>query len=190
MIFVPSKKKKDIRKKEKKKKEQSKQKKVGFIKIGPSLLIFAKAVITSSLSLTKFQVCFHGGLSDSVPHGPNLVALATHTPIQGLLLHLMALLLLLLRPILILSLFHFAPIFHCEAALGSIAEEDFSEELLLRPLPDRKVLAHFHFQSRAPHTNSNGRHHHLFPKAISQLVSHCVPLPFGFPFFSMNLGLT
>lgn len=82
----------------------------------------------------------------------------------------MALLLLLLRPILILSLFHFAPIFHSEAALGSVAEEDFSEELLLRPLPDRKVLAHFHFQSRAPHTNSNGRHHHLFPKAISQLV--------------------
>ncbi|XP_065874968.1 GPI transamidase component GPI16 [Euphorbia lathyris] len=49
-------------------------------------------------------------------------------------------------------------------------EEEFHEELLLRPLPDRKVLAHFHFQSTAPPSISNGRHHHLFPKAISQLV--------------------
>ncbi|KAJ8899370.1 hypothetical protein K2173_018344 [Erythroxylum novogranatense] len=49
-------------------------------------------------------------------------------------------------------------------------EEEFYEELLLRPLPDRKVLAHFHFESRAPPSASNGRHHHLFPKAISQLV--------------------
>ncbi|CAN1318396.1 GPI transamidase component PIG-T [Linum perenne] len=46
--------------------------------------------------------------------------------------------------------------------------EEFHEELLLKPLPDRKVLAHFHFQSKAP--ESNGRHHHIFPKAISQLV--------------------
>ncbi|CAN1172347.1 GPI transamidase component PIG-T homolog [Linum perenne] len=45
--------------------------------------------------------------------------------------------------------------------------EEFHEELLLKPLPDRKVLAHFHFQSKAP--ESNGRHHHIFPKAISQL---------------------
>ncbi|KAG6722029.1 hypothetical protein I3842_03G141300 [Carya illinoinensis] len=51
-------------------------------------------------------------------------------------------------------------------------KEEFSEELLLRPLPDRKVLAHFHFESRAPpsHSDSHGRHHHLFPKAIAQLV--------------------
>lgn len=50
--------------------------------------------------------------------------------------------------------------------------EEFNEELLLKPLPDRKVLAHFHFESRAqqPSSNSNGFHHHLFPKAISQLV--------------------
>ncbi|KAM5563060.1 hypothetical protein ABKV19_017981 [Rosa sericea] len=82
----------------------------------------------------------------------------------------MALLFLLLRPILLLSLFHFYPISQSEAASGSPAGEDFSEELLLRPLPDRKLLAHFHFQSRAPHTSSDGRHHHLFPKAISQLV--------------------
>ena len=49
-------------------------------------------------------------------------------------------------------------------------QEEFSEELLLRPLPDRKVLAHFHFQSRVPPTETYGRHHHLFPKAIYQLV--------------------
>ncbi|KAM1634783.1 hypothetical protein ACFXTN_011670 [Malus domestica] len=80
-------------------------------------------------------------------------------------------LLLLLRPVLLLSLLLSAPILHSEAASGSVVqEEDFSEELLLRPLPDRKVLAHFHFRSRAPHISSSGRHHHLFPKAISQLV--------------------
>uniref|UniRef100_A0A2P2IVV0 Uncharacterized protein MANES_13G046400 n=1 Tax=Rhizophora mucronata TaxID=61149 RepID=A0A2P2IVV0_RHIMU len=49
-------------------------------------------------------------------------------------------------------------------------EEEFYEQLLLKPLPDRKVLAHFHFETRAPPSESNGRHHHLFPKAISQLV--------------------
>ncbi|KAJ6797137.1 GPI transamidase component PIG-T [Iris pallida] len=48
--------------------------------------------------------------------------------------------------------------------------EEFIEELLLRPLPDRKLLAHFHFQSTAPPSADNGRHHHLFPKAIAQLV--------------------
>lgn len=52
-------------------------------------------------------------------------------------------------------------------------DEEFSEALLLRPLPDRKVLAHFHFQSRAPPTNSYGRHHHLFPKSIYQLSMIC-----------------
>ncbi|KAJ0110944.1 hypothetical protein Patl1_01578 [Pistacia atlantica] len=52
-----------------------------------------------------------------------------------------------------------------------VQEEEFSEELLLKPLPDRKVLSHFHFESRAPPSNTHGRHHHLFPKAISQLVT-------------------
>ncbi|KAK3136701.1 hypothetical protein QOZ80_5BG0441180 [Eleusine coracana subsp. coracana] len=49
-------------------------------------------------------------------------------------------------------------------------EEEFTEELLLRPLPDRKALAHFHFRSSAPPSAAAGRHHHIFPKAISQLV--------------------
>nr|GMD64243.1 GPI transamidase component PIG-T [Ipomoea batatas] len=49
-------------------------------------------------------------------------------------------------------------------------EEEFSEALLLRPLPDRKVLAHFHFESKVPPTHTHGRHHHLFPKSIYQLV--------------------
>lgn len=62
-------------------------------------------------------------------------------------------------------------------------EEEFSEELLLKPLPDRKVLAHFHFQSRAPHSNSHGRHHHLFPKAIAQLVRYYFILSNSSPFF-------
>lgn len=67
------------------------------------------------------------------------------------------------------------PILFAVPAIGSVSEgteEDFSEDLLLKPLPDRKVLAHFHFQSVAPSSRSNsyGRHHHLFPKAISQLV--------------------
>eukprot|EP00250_Pteridium_aquilinum_P030640 c4176_g1_i1 orf=378-2543(+) len=50
------------------------------------------------------------------------------------------------------------------------AEEEFSEELLLRPLPDGKVLAHFHFAHRLPPINGYGYHHRLFPKAIFQLV--------------------
>lgn len=48
--------------------------------------------------------------------------------------------------------------------------EQFSEALLLRPLPDRKVLAHFHFESKVPPTRTHGSHHHLFPKSIYQLV--------------------
>ena len=61
-----------------------------------------------------------------MPHGPNLVALATHTPIQVLLLHLVTLLLLLLRPILILSLslFHFAPILGRQTEIGFLEEEE------------------------------------------------------------------
>ncbi|RVW54906.1 GPI transamidase component PIG-T [Vitis vinifera] len=49
-------------------------------------------------------------------------------------------------------------------------EEEFSEELLLKPLADRKVLAHFHFESKAPPTRTYGHHHRLFPKALYQLV--------------------
>uniref|UniRef100_A0A1J3GH08 GPI transamidase component PIG-T n=1 Tax=Noccaea caerulescens TaxID=107243 RepID=A0A1J3GH08_NOCCA len=60
--------------------------------------------------------------------------------------------------------------FFVAIASESIEVEEFSEALLLKPLPDRKVLAHFHFENRAPPSNSHGRHHHLFPKAISQLV--------------------
>ncbi|XP_020212553.1 GPI transamidase component GPI16 [Cajanus cajan] len=55
--------------------------------------------------------------------------------------------------------------------LAASAEEEFSEELLLKPLPDRKILAHFHFRNEAPlAADSFARHHHLFPKSISQLV--------------------
>ncbi|XP_006663442.2 GPI transamidase component PIG-T [Oryza brachyantha] len=53
---------------------------------------------------------------------------------------------------------------------GEDEEEVFTEELLLRPLPDRKTLAHFHFRSSAPPSAAAGRHHHVFPKAIAQLV--------------------
>ena len=70
-------------------------------------------------------------------------------------------------------------------------EEEFSEELFLKPLPDRKVLAHFHFQSRVPPTETYGRHHHLFPKAIYQLVTRLSlylfnVLVFDFVFVLMN----
>ncbi|KAG5042457.1 hypothetical protein JHK87_006372 [Glycine soja] len=62
------------------------------------------------------------------------------------------------------------------SATSTQQEEEFTEELLLKPLPDRKVLAHFHFQSDSPplaaadESSSFDRHHHLFPKSISQLV--------------------
>lgn len=53
--------------------------------------------------------------------------------------------------------------------IGSAApSEDFREELLLRPLPDGKVLAHFQFVSSI---GKEPRHHQrLFPKAIFQIV--------------------
>ena len=56
------------------------------------------------------------------------------------------------------------------ASLSQEEEEEFSEELLLKPLADRKVLAHFHFESKAPPTRTYGHHHRLFPKALYQLV--------------------
>jgi len=66
------------------------------------------------------------------------------------------------------------------ASAAAPEEEKFTEELLLRPLPDRKALAHFHFRSSAPPAASVGRHHHIFPKAISQLVrAPCVHLHSG-----------
>ncbi|XP_073142607.1 uncharacterized protein [Henckelia pumila] len=71
-----------------------------------------------------------------------------------------------------LKVLHFAFlvfIFTCESVAGEL-DEEFTEALLLRPLPDRKVLAQFHFQSNLPPTRVYGRHHHLFPKAIYQLV--------------------
>ncbi|CAN0915372.1 GPI transamidase component PIG-T [Linum grandiflorum] len=79
--------------------------------------------------------------------------------------------LLSLRFTLLLSLFLLlsSRTLRCGSAVELVGGgEEFHEELLLKPLPDRKVLTHFHFQSRAP--ESNGRHHHLFPKAIAQLV--------------------
>ncbi|KMT05646.1 hypothetical protein BVRB_7g167820 [Beta vulgaris subsp. vulgaris] len=57
------------------------------------------------------------------------------------------------------------------AASEQAQKEEFNEELLLKPLPDRKVLAHFHFDSKANFSSYNGGYHlHLFPKAIYQLV--------------------
>ncbi|GJU74924.1 GPI transamidase component PIG-T [Tanacetum coccineum] len=49
------------------------------------------------------------------------------------------------------------------------AEEELTEELFFRPLPDRKVLSHFHFQIQTLKITSYGSHHRLFPKAIYQL---------------------
>lgn len=49
-------------------------------------------------------------------------------------------------------------------------EEAFSEDLLIRPLSDGKVLNHFYFKNYL-HTLGSAAHNHVFPKAISQLVS-------------------
>ncbi|TYI19698.1 hypothetical protein ES332_A07G182700v1 [Gossypium tomentosum] len=82
---------------------------------------------------------------------------------------------LLRRPLLLLLLIVTHQFLQFRIAFGSVNEEgqkqeEFYEELLLKPFPDRKLLTHFHFQSSAPPSTSNGHHHHLFPKAISQLV--------------------
>ncbi|KAK6940522.1 GPI transamidase component PIG-T [Dillenia turbinata] len=70
-----------------------------------------------------------------------------------------------------LALFLLSNLFFIPIAFSLVEEqEQFTEELLLKPLPDRKVLSHFHFQSRAPPTASYGHHHRLFPKAIYHLV--------------------
>ncbi|KAK2406187.1 GPI transamidase component PIG-T [Trifolium repens] len=70
--------------------------------------------------------------------------------------------------ILTLSLLLLLPIL---SSTKVVEEEEFSEELLLKPLPDRKILTHFHFQTEAPISDhSFARHHHLFPKSIAQLV--------------------
>ncbi|KOM58316.1 hypothetical protein LR48_Vigan11g135000 [Vigna angularis] len=72
-----------------------------------------------------------------------------------------------------LSLFLLLPLLLLSLVLTTTTQkEEFSEELLLKPLPDRKILAHFHFQNEAPlDVDSFARHHHLFPKSISQLGS-------------------
>ncbi|KAL6875753.1 hypothetical protein ACP4OV_013266 [Aristida adscensionis] len=75
-----------------------------------------------------------------------------------------------LLPLLFLLLIAAAAASAAAAAATAPAEEEFTEELLLRPLPDRKALAHFHVRSSAPPSAAAGRHHHVFPKAISQLV--------------------
>jgi GPI-anchor transamidase subunit T len=75
-----------------------------------------------------------------------------------------------LAPTRILSLILFLLII-ISSSSAKVVKEEFSEELLLKPLPDRKVLAHFHFQTKAPiHEHSFARYHHLFPKSIAQLV--------------------
>ncbi|GAA0157148.1 hypothetical protein Leryth_014304 [Lithospermum erythrorhizon] len=69
---------------------------------------------------------------------------------------------------LVIFLFFFAT--KSKAIVELKAEEEFLEALLLRPLPDCKVLGYFHFQISVPPTQTYGRRHHLFPKSIYQLV--------------------
>ncbi len=57
-------------------------------------------------------------------------------------------------------------------------ESVFQEQLLLRPLADGKVLAHFHFQIDSLHATDSAAaghppsasHFHLFPKPIGQII--------------------
>lgn len=53
---------------------------------------------------------------------------------------------------------------------GLLRTEDFTESLVLRPLPDGKVLGHFQFVNELGGGRENGHHHKLFPKAIFQIV--------------------
>ena len=53
---------------------------------------------------------------------------------------------------------------------GSFRPEDFAESLVLRPLPDGKVLGHFQFVNEQGSGREDGHHHKLFPKAIFQIV--------------------
>nr|KAJ0201312.1 hypothetical protein LSAT_V11C600323250 [Lactuca sativa] len=67
--------------------------------------------------------------------------------------------------------------------------EELNEELLFRPLPDQKVLFHFHFESRVPPTNSYRHHHWLFSKAIYQLTlqqGYIFVFPKGLVHFQFN----
>ncbi|KAL6011281.1 hypothetical protein ACLOJK_001726 [Asimina triloba] len=114
-----------------------------------------------TLSEAEPRPSFHGGASAS--------ALAPFFPPD----------LLMASPTSILSFFSFfflfsqcfvGPVLAAGSNRGSRQEEEFSEELLLRPLPDRKVLAHFHFETTSPSSSSYGPHHRIFPKAIYQLV--------------------
>ncbi|KAL2623143.1 hypothetical protein R1flu_003348 [Riccia fluitans] len=60
-------------------------------------------------------------------------------------------------------------------------KEKFSEDLLIRPLSDGKVLSHFYFKNYQL-TLGSAAHTHVFPKAISQLVSkfHITELELSF----------
>jgi len=55
------------------------------------------------------------------------------------------------------------------------SEETFDEELLLRPVADGDVVAHFNFRTLAPEEATasvgGGRHFHLFPRALGELAA-------------------
>jgi phosphatidylinositol glycan class T len=53
---------------------------------------------------------------------------------------------------------------------GIAATEGFRERLVLRPLPDGTLLAHFRFVSSLARRSEHQHHHKLFPKAIVQIV--------------------
>jgi len=53
----------------------------------------------------------------------------------------------------------------------TFASEQFSEELLLRPLPDSKLLAHFEFTFEAPWPNNNSAdHYRLLPRSMVRII--------------------
>eukprot|EP00899_Mesostigma_viride_P012047 jgi/Mesvir1/20843/Mv07936-RA.1 len=57
---------------------------------------------------------------------------------------------------------------HCDTDYNLTGVETFTEELLLRPLPDGHISAYFHFGHRA--SQNPGGHTWNFPKAVDQLV--------------------